>query len=37
MKHNGVKVLKRDDIVPYIHYVEEKYGDGFMDQFKIIS
>ena len=36
MIDNNVKILKRDDIIPYLDYVVETYGKEYMDKFKIM-
>ena len=33
LEHN-VKILRTADYIQYVNYVEEKYGKGFLKQFK---
>lgn len=35
MIKNHVKLIKNEDIIPYLKYIDEKYGKDYLKQFKI--
>jgi len=35
LKTNNISILKKEDITPYLKYISDKYGKGFLKQFKM--